>query len=188
MGDEEEAMKGMRWLSVVVLAGVLALAGCGGDDDEEATPTAPADTAVLAADEPLDQASWDEYAAARDSAQAVNEEATKAFRRCRDLLATDADAAKVDECLGTAVTDVVDEGRSFLAVLEGIGEEAGGACKPATTNLHGTVKLYVSTVNAIGLDLERSSLPTNQDVDNAVRTLTAARAAGTAFEEECKPA
>jgi hypothetical protein len=172
---------------VCAVLAALALAGCGGDDDEESAPTA-ADTAVLAADEPLDQASWDEYVEARDSAQAVNREATATFRRCRDLLATDADEAKVEECLGTSVADVVDEGGEFLTVLEGIEAEAGGACKSAATNLHGTVKLYVSTVNAIGLDLERSSLPTANDVDSAVRTLTAARAAGTAFEEECKPA
>jgi hypothetical protein len=175
--------------AICAVLAALALAGCGGDDDDEAAPTA-AETAVLAADEPLDQESWDGYVEARDSAQAVNAEATKAFQRCRDLLATDAgeDVAQVEECLGSAVDDVVDEGEQFLAVLEGIEAEAGGACKGTATNLHGTVKLYVSTVNAIGLDLERESLPTSNDVDSAVSALTAARAAGRAFDKECKPA
>jgi hypothetical protein len=173
--------------AVCAAIAALALSACGGDDDDEAAaPTV--DTAMLAPDGPLDQASWDEYVVVRDEARAVNDEAVTTFRRCRDLLGTGAPEAQVEECLGTSVQDVVDEGEKVLAVLDGFEDEVGGACAGARTNLHGTVKLYVSTVNAIGLDLERSSLPTANDVDSAVRTLGAARAAQTVFEEECKPA
>jgi hypothetical protein len=166
----------------------LGLAACGGDDDDEAAAPTAADTAMLAADGPLDQESWDEYLAVRDEARAVNDEAVTTFRRCRDLLGTDVPETEVEECLGASVADVVDEGEQVLALLDGFEDEVGGACAGARTNLHGTVKLYVSSVNAIGLDLERSSLPTDNDVDSAVRTLGAARAAQTVFEEECMPA
>jgi hypothetical protein len=50
------------------------------------------------------------------------------------------------------------------------------------------VKLYISSVNAIGLAVERSFLPESQDVAESLRVLGSSRAAAADFERACKPA
>jgi hypothetical protein len=172
--------------ALVLLALALVPAACGGDDDEEATPT-NTETAVLAENVRLDEESWDRYVETRDAARATNQQAIVTFRKCRDLLGTDVPAEEVEECLGTAATDVVAEGMDVLAVLDELGTEVSGACADATATLRGNIKLYIATVNAIALDLERSSLPTGQDVGTSLQQLETSQAAAAEFERVCKP-
>ena len=167
----------------------LVLAGCGGDDDEDdgGAAATTGETVVLAGDGALDQAAWDEYVAVRDEARAVNDAAITTFRRCRELLDTDVPPAQVEECMGTATADVVEEGREVMAFLDGLSVEAGTACADATTQLSGNVKLYTSAVNAIHLTVEESRLPSSQDVDAAQQVLIASRKAAAEFERACAP-
>jgi len=170
---------------------VLAAAACGGDDDDGGATTAAAATTPTAQSRPnkrLDQASWDEYVAARDKAREVNDAAIKTFRRCRNLLGTGADAEKVKTCLGDAATSVVAEGQKLRGVLDGFSSEVGGACAEALEEVDGYVKLYISSVNAIALGVENSNLPNSQDVGSSAALLAKTRAEAAHFEAACKPA
>jgi hypothetical protein len=175
--------------ALVVLT--IGVAGCGGDDDDgaaEATPATPATTAAKAApNERLDQESWDEYVAARDSAKEVNDKAVTTFRGCRNLLGTGADAEKVQTCLGDSASSVVDEGQKLRAVLGGFSTEVGGACADALEQLDGNVKLYISSVNAIALGIEHADLPTPQAVGNSTAQLARTQAEAAKFDAACKP-
>ena len=165
----------------------LVPVACGGDDDDdEAAPTA-ADTTAVAANERLDQETWDAYVDKRDEARAVNDEAIATFRRCRDLLGTDVPAEQVEECLGTATTDVVTEGREVLAELDDLAGDVSGACADANEQLSGNIKLYISSVNAIGRGVEQGNLPSGNDVGSSLAQLERSRTAAAAFERACKP-
>jgi hypothetical protein len=172
---------------VCVALAVLLLAACGGDDDgDEATPTT-GETAAAAENVRLDQQAWDDYVETRDQARAVNDEAIATFNRCRDLVFTQVPVEQVEECLGTATADVIAEGEKVLAELDGFAADVSGACADATENLRGNVKLYISTVNAIQLDVEGANLPSSNDIDSALAQLGRSRTAAAAFERSCKP-
>jgi hypothetical protein len=175
--------------AVLALASVLlVLSACGGDDDDSDTAAAPAETSTTAGNERLDAAAWDEYVALRDQARAVNQKAIATFRRCRTLLGSNVPAQQVFDCLGTAATDVVDEGREVLAYLEGLGGDVSGACAQATTTLHGNVKIYIATVNQIAISADRNELPEGQMVDSSLAQLTRTRSASSQFDTACQPA
>ena len=176
-----------RALCAAALGLTLALAACGGDDDEAADSVAT-EAAAPAANEPLDAAAWAEYVEARDEARAVNDKAIATFRTCQDLLGTDVPVDRIKECLGNSTADVVSEGRELLAVLDGLAAQASGACQDAAEKLSGNVKLYVSSVNAIGLTVENSTLPTSQDIGSSLAQLETTRDAATEFDHACEPA
>jgi hypothetical protein len=175
------------WALVALLAALaLGVAGCGGDDDEASAE--PATTASKAApNQRLDQESWDEYVAARNSARMVNDEAVKTFRRCRNLLGTDVEAEKVKTCLGDSASSVVAEGQKLRGVLDGFSSEVGGECAAALEQLNGHVKLYISSVNAIALGVEQSNLPNSQDIGASTAQLAKTRSEAAKFEAACKP-
>ena len=174
-----------------LLAGLLLAlvhVACGGDDDDdEAAGTATADTTAVAANERLDQETWDAYVEQRDEARAVNDEAITTFRRCRDLLGTDVPAERVEECLGSATTDVVTEGQEVLAELDDLAGDVSGACADANEQLSGNIKLYIASVNAIGRGVEQGNLPSSNDVGSSLAQLERSRTAAAAFERACKP-
>jgi sarcosine oxidase delta subunit len=172
--------------TAVVALLVPGLAACGGDDDEaEATPATTA--AKAAPNQRLDQESWEEYVAARDTAKEVNDKAVTTFQGCRNLLGTNVDAEKVKECLGDSATSVVEEGQKLRGVIEGFLPEVSGDCAGATQNLAGYVKLYTSSVNAIAIGVEQSNLPNNEDIGSSTALLAKTRTEAAKFETACKP-
>jgi hypothetical protein len=167
---------------------VLLLAGCGGDDDDgDAAATTPGTEEVSGTNERLDEESWAEYEELRTSARTVNDTAVETFRTCRDLVATTVPQDQVQECLGDSAGQVVEEGRKVLAELDGFAGEVGGACSDALVDLQGNIKLYSSSVLAIQNNVDQSRIPTTEDIDAALSSLTASRAAATKFEAACKP-
>lgn len=180
-------MSGRASIAILLAGLTLAAGGCGGSDDEGTTTTAEPATTAAAEDTRLSAASWATYVAAGTKARAVNQAAIKTFRACRDEILTDAsDQAK--QCLGTSTSKVVTQGRELIATLDGFEGEVGGACATATTNYAGSVKLYIASVNAIGVTVEGGNVASSQTaIDNALEGLTAARTAATDFEEACKP-
>jgi hypothetical protein len=174
-------------------AGVLlacALAGCGGDDEETGATTATTGAqagSMQPENKRLSQAGWEEYVTTRDQAQAVNEAAIKTFRSCRKLVGTSVAVEKVEKCFGTATVDVVDESEKVIATLDRLAGETAGACSKAGDTLAGYVKLYASSVQAIGLGIQRADLPSPNDFDNTLEVLRGTRAANAAFERACKP-
>jgi hypothetical protein len=168
---------------------VLLLAGCGGDDDDggDAAATTPATEQASGGNERLDEDSWLEYEELRDNARTVNDAAVETFRTCRDLTLTTVPQDQVEECLGDSAGKVVDEGRKVLAELDGFAGEVSGACSDALVDLQGNIKQYSSSVLAIQNSVDQSRIPTTDDIDAALSTLTASRAAATKFEAACKP-
>ena len=179
----------MRRLSYVaaalaVTAFALALSGCGSDSSNATAPT----ITVPTTDTRLSTESWAKYEEAQRQAQAVNLAARATFKKCEEEVLSLNDAQKTKDCLSDTTDKVVAEGQDFDTVLNAFEGEAGGACASALTTLDGTVKLYIASVNAVGLAVERSSSAemTNQ-VDQANEALAAVRPAGVAFQAACKP-
>jgi hypothetical protein len=172
-------------IALLALVGAFALGGCGGDDDSGSSTTA--ETPTQAENERLSQESWETYEAAASKARTVNNASIAVFRKCRNLTGTP-DSQAVETCLGTSTSNVVTEGKKVLATLDGLEQEAGGACATATANLAGSIKLYVASVNAIGVAVDSGSVATSQAaIDNAVEGLGVARDARAPFEAACKP-
>ena len=185
MSDAHVRLRPAGLALLVVLA--LLLAACGGDDDEDATPTAETSAAAQAESVRLEPAAWDEYVERRDQARTVNEEAIATFRRCRDLLSTSADEEKVFTCLGDSAENVVTEGKDVLAYLEDVEQDVAGACATATETLQGNVRIYTATVNQIALSVERSTVPSSQEIDTSLAQLAATQKASAAFDRACRP-
>jgi hypothetical protein len=179
-------VQGERILAALGTAVVgLVLAGCGGSDSGSDT-TAPTVT-VPAANQRLSAASWDTYVASAAQAQKVNQAAIKTFSKCRDLIVRHMQSQQIQQCFGTTTSDIVTQGKKFLATLNGFDGEVAGACAKALTDYQGYVKLYLSSVNALDTGLESNSPPDATQVDQAKGALVRARAASTAFETACKP-
>ena len=177
-----------RWLVLVLSVGVLAVAGCGGDDDGAADTTVDVPTATAAGEGRLSQESWDTYVEARDEARALNTEATATFRRCRNDLPVTAGTEEVEACLGDTLTDLVSEGEDALDTLEGFEDEAGGACAAALTDLEGNLTLYIASVKALEGTVEQGDpAGTQAALDNATTALEQERQAFAPFEAACKP-
>jgi len=173
--------------AVVALALVPALAACGGSDDDEATTGAAGTAAAPEENVRLDPASWAEYEKTRAKARAVNEEAIKTFRECRELVNTSVPVERVQACFGDSVVSIVTEGQHVMSVLEELNEDVAGACEFAGTQLHGNVKIYTATVSGLGRSIESGTLPTTQDIGSALAQLTRSRAAAARYESACKP-
>jgi hypothetical protein len=172
----------------LVLA-VLALSGCGGDDDSAAETTVDAPTATGSENSRLSQESWDTYVEARDEARTVNAEATKTFRRCRTTLPPTADTQQVEACLGDSLTDLVSEGEQALETLEGFEDEVGGACAAALAELEGNLTLYIASVKSLeGIVEQGDPAGAQAAIDNAATALEQERQAFAPFEAACKPA
>ena len=181
-----------RWtLLLAACAAVLVFvaSGCGGGDDDSSSSTTSTTTTTASTENVrLSQADWERYEQEKASAQEVNQAAIKTFDKCRKLVDSGASQEQVETCFGDSTSSVVAEGQKLLTFIADIGQDVGGDCATATGNLHNSVKLYISSVNAIGLSSEGGTVPTIQTVDSAKRTLVAARADVTAFENACKPA
>jgi hypothetical protein len=172
--------------TVLVLAAglVLALAGCGGDDDD----TEGGATTAQAANERLSATAWDSYVQTRDQARAVNDAAITKFQACRRLVFTKVPVEQVQMCMAKPTEEVVAESEKVLASIDDVADDAAGACESALDTLNGNVKLYASTIKAIGLSVQRADLPSPNEIDESVRMLGATRAANTAVERACRPA
>ena len=169
-------------LAVAALA--LALSACGSSSSNATAPTVTLPTT----DTRLSTESWSKYVEAQRQAQTVNLAARATFKKCEDEIFSLNDPQKTKDCMYDTTQQVVAEGQDFDTVLNAFEGEAGGACASALTTLDGTVKLYIASVNAVGLAVERSSSAemTNQ-VDQANEALAAVRPAGVAFQAACKP-
>jgi hypothetical protein len=174
-------------VGALALALVVALAACGGSDDDAAT-TGVAETGAAAANVRLDAASWEQYEETRTQARAVNEEAITTFRSCRELVNTQVPADRVQACFGDSVASVVTEGQHVMNVLDELNAEADGACADAGAQLRGNVKIYTATVSGLGRSIEHGTLPSTQEIESALAMLTRSRAAAAGFERACKPA
>jgi hypothetical protein len=175
-------------LAALAAAMLLAGAACGGsDDDSDATETTVEET-TTGGDERLSAASWETYVADRDSARQVNAAATKTFAKCGKL-APASDSEAIDKCLGDSASSVVAEGEKLMATLAGFEDEAGGACASALTNLAGSVKLYVASVNGVETAVEGDQVAgVSAQIDEASEALENAREQQAPFEAACKPA
>lgn len=169
------------------------LAGCGGsDDDDESAPTtsAPAETetSTTAGNTRLSAASWASFQTAAARAQKTNQAATAVFRRCADKVPTTQAGDAVATCMGGAATTVVDEGTRLLQALDGLEQEASGACAAALADLSGNVKLYVSSVNGLETSIENDQTAGMQgQIDDSLQVLAQARAARAPVTAACKP-
>jgi hypothetical protein len=165
---------------------LLAVAGCGGDDEgASTTATTSATTTANAGDDRLSATSWATYETELAKAQKVNQAAIATFAKCRDLLAKNVGSEQIEQCFGTTTLDVVAEGQQFLTTLDVFEEDAGGACEKALTDYAGLVKLYIASVN--GLTSGDQPSPSAVQVDQASGALVRTRSAGRAFEAACKP-
>ena len=72
--------------------------------------------------------------------------------------------------------------------LDDLAGKAGGACADALDTTIGNVKLYASTIQAIGLSVQQASLPTTNQIDESLHMLGAARASNRKVEAACEPA
>ncbi len=186
-------MKRSRLL-FAALAGalLLAAAGCGGSSNDESTSSSTDSTTTstsgTAQNARLTQAQWTEYEQEKATAQQVNQAAIKTFKKCRVLIDQQKPADQVQACFGESTTSVVTEGQKLLTFIAEIGGTVNGACGTATANLHNQVKLYISSVNALGLSAQGGTVPPIQSVDEAQAALVRAKADTAAFETACKPA
>ncbi len=184
-----------RWRPLVAACAavlLLAAAGCGGGGDGSTSSstesTTTSTTGGSAQNARLTQAQWTEYEQEKAHAQQINQAAIKTFRKCRVLIDQQKPADQVQACFGDSTSSVVTEGQKLLAFIAEIGPTVSGACGTATGNLHNQIKLYISSVNALGLSAQGGTVPPIQSVDTAQRALVAAQAATAAFETACKPA
>jgi hypothetical protein len=169
----------------------LALAGCGGSDDEGASGTTvePSTETGATDDRRLSAASWATYLEARDRARAVNAKATAAFRECRDVVIDAADTDAVKSCLGDSTTAVVTEGEEALATLSSFEDEVGGACAAELTDLQGYLRLYTASVQSLGTAVDEGDVASVQSsIDEAADALARERETSAPFEAACKPA
>jgi hypothetical protein len=176
-------VRGVRARHLLVATALLvALAGCGGDDEAQPPTVTIGDTGNVR----LSASSWETYEAALAEAQKVNQAAITTFAKCRDLLTQNVASEQIEQCFGTTTSEVVQEGQEFQATLEGFESEVSGACAKALTDYAGLVKLYVASVNALSTGEESS--PSQTQVDQASGALARTRNAERAFEDACKPA
>jgi hypothetical protein len=173
-------------ITLATTVAVVALAGCGGSDNEAATTEQTATTPV-AANKRLSQASWGTYTTAATEAKKVNQAAIKTFSKCRDLIVRHMQSQQIQQCFGDSTSSVVTEGKKFLTTLEGFDSEVGGDCAKALTDYQGNVKLYLASVNALDTGLDSNTPPDATQVDQAQGALVRARASSTAFDAACKP-
>lgn len=178
--------------ALAVLGAAALLAGCGGSDEDEAgqATTAPAETetSTSAENTRLSAASWASYQAAAARAQKTNQAATAVFRRCADKIPSAPDGDAVTACMGGAAGRVVDEGKRLLDTLDGLAQEASGACAAALEDLAGNVKLYVSSVNGLETSIENDQTAGMQgQIDDSLEVLAQARAARAPVTAACKP-
>ena len=168
------------------------LAGCGGSDDDEAgaTTSEPAETETSPAtgNTRLSAASWATYQTAAARAQKTNQAAIAVFRRCADEVPTAPDGDAVAACMGGAAGSVVAEGTRLLDTLDGLEQEASGACAAALADLAGNVKLYVSSVSGLETSVENDQTAGMQaQIDDSLQVLARARAAQAPVTAACKP-
>jgi hypothetical protein len=183
-------VKVLRTALFAAFAAALAVvpAGCGGGGSSETTTTTTtSSTTTSAGNVRLTQESWAKYEQIEAGAKSVNDAAIAKFRTCRKLVATNASAQQVNACFGPPTASVVAHGQKVLRDLASIGQDVGGACAAATAHLHDSITLYISSVNKLNLSAQNGTVPSTDDVDAAVRTLTASRAADAQFEQACKP-
>ncbi|MGZ8694595.1 MAG: hypothetical protein ACXWYS_04070 [Gaiellaceae bacterium] len=180
-------------LAATACAAALLLAGCGGgSDDSSSSTTTTTTTTTTTSGEParnarLSEADWAEYEQQAAQAKSVNDTAIKTFQKCRKLVDAQAPSDQIQSCFGDTASSVVTEGQQLLTFIADVGQTVGGACGTATGNLYEGVKLYISSVNAIGLSSQGGTVPPIQTVDTAKRTLVAVRSDTAAFENACKP-
>jgi hypothetical protein len=183
-----------RWSLVpaaLAAALLLAAAGCGGGgDDSSSSSTESTTTSTTGGPQNarLTQAQWSEYEQEKAQAQQVNQAGIKTFKKCRVLVDQGKPSEQVEACFGESTTSVVTEGQKLLTFIAEIGGTVNGACGQATANLHDQVKLYISSVNALGLSAGVGTVPPVQSVDAAQAALVKAKADTAAFETACKPA
>lgn len=183
-----------RWTIVLAACAaviLLAAAGCGGGDDGDASSastTTTTTTSGSAGNEPLSQAAWDEFSQELEKAQSINQQAVKTFNKCEQVIENKQNQEAVQKCFGNSTSSVVNEGKTFLTDIQKAQQQATGACAQAAGELYSQVRFYVSSVNALDLSLQGATAPTTQSVEAAKSSLVKARAAGTTFEQACKPA
>jgi hypothetical protein len=181
---------GMRGGAAAAAAVLLALAaGCGGSGSSEGTTTttaaqAPAQTQSAR----LSPASWAAYVQKRAKAQAVNNTAIKTFATCRHLIYSSVPAERIQACLGNSTSVVVRTGKSALATLNSLSDQTEGACAASVTQFAGHVKLYIASVQALGVAVSGDQPASEQSaIDNSLEALKGTKASRLAFERACRP-
>jgi hypothetical protein len=175
-------------LGTCLIAASLVLGGCGSSSDANSETT----TSTKAKSEQnvrLTPAAWNDFTAVREHARTVNNTAIATFRTCRSLIYSSASPEKVNACLGNSTATVVSTGKDTLKALEAQSKDIAGACADANTQLHGYVKVYVASIQAVQSAVDRGNVTAAQPhIDNALLALEHTRAANTKFETACKPA
>jgi hypothetical protein len=176
--------------TVALLA--LAAAGCGGGSSSSSTTTSSTSTltqTTSASNVGLTQAEWRSYIGARDKARSINSAAIKTYTHCSQLITSNPkiSPAKVTACLGDTTSTVVSAGQQAIRTLTSFSGLAG-ACATARTQLVTGIQGYVSSVHAVGLAVQKGSVPGEQSAIQAgEEALKISRTANTAFEQACKP-
>ena len=180
-------MKTFVGATLPIVLSVLVLAGCGGSSSSESSTSTASSTSAGGQNTRLSQASWNEYKAVRDKAQAVNNAAIATFSRCRNVAVSATDPDKVKACFGKSTSSVVTTGKQTLTELDKLTAETSGACAKASEDLTGYVKLYVASVQALETSMSQNTVPGTQSIDQARTALQHARASTAASVAACKP-
>jgi hypothetical protein len=165
--------------SAMLVAVLIALAGCGGDGESSATTDTAAGDDVR-----LTDAQWSEYESAKTSFVSARDAATTQLDQCPDTTADEFStciASTLDD-LETAATGLGD----FLSGLEGT---VTGACASSAAALGSYTAPYANAVQVLQDAIDAGNAAEIPAAKSNLQTLTQGGTEETeAFEEACAPA